>query len=357
MTSSMRRALGAAALAAVASAGRLAAQAGQPAPPQITVGGLVYAQYLYQLKDTINGQNNFDITRGYVTVLGNFANGIFTRVTVDLYTVSDASGTGGANNDNGSYDYRLKYAYVAWTPNKGPLTARFGMTQTPWLDWEETLWDYRMQGSVAMDRDGYLTASDIGAALDGKWNSDQVNFQAGVYNGEGYHGGVGDQRKDVMFRFSGRLMNTDDMSRVGGLRLTVYGQYGKPTGNGLRERAIAMVSYRSKMLTLAGEAASTVDSSLAAAAKVRTNGHVYSAFGVFHFPQSQASIIARVDIQSPQTAALNSQTTRMIVGASYQIAPNLRVLADWDNLSYQGTPTSGQYITSSTAYFQTQFTF
>jgi hypothetical protein len=366
MMLSIRRALAVSALATAVGAAALQAQGGAapppaPAPPPaakpspVTVSGVVYGQFLYQLNDTINGQNNFDITRAYINVIGNFAKGVQTRITADIYSVSDASGTGGANNDNGSYDYRLKYAYVAYTPEGSPLTARFGLTQTPWLDWEEALWDYRMQGTMAMDRDGYMTAADFGAAVDGTWNKHQFDFQAGIYNGEGYHGGVGDENKDIMFRVSGRLVNTDDMSRIGGLRVTVYGGYGKPTGGGSRERGIVNVSYKSKMLTLAGEAASTVDST--SAAKLKTNGHVYSAFGTFHFPGSDAALIARVDIQAPQSAVANNQTTRFIVGASYQLTPNLRLLLDVDHLSYQGTPTSAQYITSSTGYFQVQFTY
>src|SRR2546427_9184382 len=62
-----RRALGVAVVAAAAGVAPLAAQ-GTPSP--ISVGATVYAQYVYQLKDTAAvKQNNFDITRGYVNVI------------------------------------------------------------------------------------------------------------------------------------------------------------------------------------------------------------------------------------------------------------------------------------------------
>src|SRR3989442_4045768 len=220
MPFSYRRALGVAVAAAAVGAMPLAAQ-GTPAP-QVTVGGVVYTQFVYQLKDTLNHVNNFDLTRAYVNVIGRFAGGVYTRVTADIFTVT------GAGNATGSYGYRLKYLYAAWTPEHSPLTYRLGMTQTPWLDWEEALWDYRMQGTMAMDRNGYLTASDIGFAVDGKWNSDKVNFAADVVNGEGYHGGFGDGRKDCQGRLSVRVMDTDDSSRVGGLLVTAYVGVGKP---------------------------------------------------------------------------------------------------------------------------------
>src|SRR5260370_13067067 len=197
-----RRALGVAVVAAAAATGPLAAQATQASP--ISVGTTVYAQYVYQLKDTASTkQNNFDVTRGYVNVIGRFTGGVYTRVTVDLFSVG-----AGLGNATGSYAYRLKYAFAAWTPEHSPLTYRFGMTQTPFLDWEEALWDYRMQGTMVMDRNGYLTASDLGFAVDGKWNSDRVNFSADVLNGQGYHP-TSDRHKDVAGRLSVRLMATN----------------------------------------------------------------------------------------------------------------------------------------------------
>ena len=94
---------------------------------------------------------------GLLNVIGKFAYGIGTRVTADIY-----------RNADGSLAYRLKYAFATWTPEgKSPLTFKLGQIHTPWLDWEEHLWDYRMQGQMAMERAGYLSSSDFGAGIDG----------------------------------------------------------------------------------------------------------------------------------------------------------------------------------------------
>src|SRR5205823_15114206 len=74
MTFSIRRALGVAVVAAAADAVQLAAQA--PQAPQVTVGSVAYTQFLYQLKDSGNHFNNFDITRAYVNVLGKVSGGV-----------------------------------------------------------------------------------------------------------------------------------------------------------------------------------------------------------------------------------------------------------------------------------------
>lgn len=347
MAFSYGRTLGVALVAAALRAVPLAAQA--PSPPQVSVGGLVYTQFLYELKDTLNHANNFDVTRAYVNVLGKFSGGVGTRVTADIY-----------RNADGSLGYRLKYAYAAFTPNGSPLTYKVGQIHTPWLDWEEALWDYRMQGSMALElgfmtaagsQSGYVSSSDFGVGVDGKWGADKVNVQLTVVNGENYNKAPGDKGKDVDGRISLRLLDTDDSSRVGGLRVTGYAQYGRATGGLERNRFLGMVSYRSKQITLAGEAAVTQDGALGVAA-----GHVYSAFGVFKLPRSKAALLARVDVADAQAGVADRQT-RLIGGVSYQLSPNWRLLGDWDYVSFQGTPTAAQEAVRSQALFQTQFTF
>jgi len=330
-----------------------AAQAPATQAPQVTVGGVAYLQYLYQLKDTANHNNNFDVTRAYINVIGRFSGGVYTRITVDVNRPPAAT------TDN-SLRYRLKYAYAAYTPQGSSLTYKLGQIHTPWIDWEEALWDYRMQGQMAMERGGYLSSSDFGLGVDGNWNADKVNMQVGIYNGESYSGGTGDKRKDLMGRMSVRVSETDDASRVGGLRVTAYGQYGKPTSGGQRSRLLGMVSYRTKQITLAGEYAVTKDSTTGPvpAPVAKSSGSVASFFGVYHFQNSKAALLARVDLTDPNTNAGNNRLTRFIGGASYQLSPNLRLLADLDMLSYQGgAPTPALEATRSQAYFQAQFTF
>jgi len=326
-----------------AGAAPLAAQAG-PAP-QVSVGGLVFTQYVYQLRDTLNHLNSFDVTRAHVNLFGKFAGGVGTRVTADVYRTAD-----------GSLGYRLKFAFATYTPQGSPLTYKIGAIHTPWLDWEETLWDYRMQGPMAFERAGYGAPADFGVGLDGTWGPDRVNFQFTLVNGETYKSGevtgAGGQGKDAMARLSLRLVNTNDSSRVGGLRVTGYAAYGKAAGYAARNRFIGMVSYRTKQLTLAGEAVVAQDGLLTA-----TNGHVYSAFGVYHVPASKVALIGRVDVTHKQAGAAD-RGTRFIGGVSYQMAPNWRLLADWDYLDYKtDTLNAAADPTRSQALFQTQFTF
>src|SRR5438094_2626517 len=103
--------------------------------------------------------------------------------------------------------------------------------------------------------------------------ADKVNFQFTVVNGTFYSGTSPGEGKDAEARVSVRVLDSNDSSRVGGLRITGYAGYGRaPTGD--RNRFIGMVSYRSKQITLAGEAAATQDGQLSA-----TNGPGYRPVG------------------------------------------------------------------------------
>lgn len=327
-----------------ASNGTLHAQSKESAP-KVSVGALAYLQYAYLSKDPAD-QNAFDVTRAYINIKASFDNGVAARVTPDIYRTED-----------GSLNYRLKYAYVTWTPEQSPVTLKFGQIHTPWLDWEESLWDYRMQGTMALDRNHYLTSSDLGFGVDGTWQDHLFDFQAGVYDGEGYHGGIGDKRKDVEARASVRLLESDDMSKVGGLRLTAYGQFGRPTGGGVRNRAVGMLSYRSKMFTLAGEAALAADSSTANST-FETKGYVFSGFGVVNVPQYPVAFIARVDIVNPDKDVSGDRQTRFIAGVAYKFDSHARVLADWDYVSFEtSAPSASAKANSSTGYVQAEFSF
>ena len=345
----------------------------RPARAQTSVNGVAYAQYGYTLsKDTLSGDsslggrlNNFDVTRAYINVNGRFAGGIATRVTADIYSTGSAGG---------GHGFRLKYAYVAWTPDSSPLTFKLGATQTPLLDWEEALWDYRMQGAMPMERGGYVSSSDFGLAVEGKFNADRFNFQAGLYNGENYSTTtLGDAHKDLMARASYRVMETNDGSRVGGLRLTGYAQYGMPNSGGQRQRFLGMVSYRTMDVTLAAEYAMTKDSVTggnttvgggATAPVASRSGRVASVYGTFHPTGTRITVIGRVDMIDPNTASAASgdRLTRLIAGVAYQLAPNLRLLADYDGLSYESgfTPTGANYAAYATRqqlFLHAMFTF
>jgi hypothetical protein len=350
-------------LVLVAGVSRAAAQV--PQAPTVTVGGTGYFQYFYgfnqdsTLKSGSSGYghaNNFDVTRAYINVVAKLPHGVGARITPDIITTRNATITG--------LIVRIKYAFVSWTPTNSPLTFKFGEIQTPWLDWEEALWDYRMQGQMAMERAGYLSSSDFGVSVDGNIHYDKLNFTAGIYNGENYSAGaLGDQRKDFSARVSYKILNTDMPGKVGGFRISGYGQYGKPTTGGERYRAIGQLSYQTKMFLLAGEygwAQDSITGTDTLTVKKQTTGRVLSFYGVLRIPNSGWQIIARYDQNDPNTAStsVNNTTNRFIGGVAYQVSTNLRLLAGVDIANTPGAINKNAFnATRSLGLFQAQVVF
>ena len=328
-----RRILGAVA-ALVMVAGQAQAQA--PAAPQLTVSGTAYAQWNYNLSGDQH-LNAFDVTRTYINFNGKFANGVSTRITPDIY-----------RNGDGSLGYRLKYGYVAYQPNAGNVTYKFGLIQTPFVSRDEDLWDYRMQGSIAVDRNGVMSSADFGLSADAKLANGRFDLNAGIYNGEGYKTSEVDQRKDFMVRGSYLLSATNDNSSMGGFRVTGYAGIGKAAAGVARERYLGQLSYRTTQYTLAGEYVNVNNGGV--------KGSIISAFGVYHM-NSQWALIGRVDQVDPNTDTDNDANTRIIAGASYQLSPNLRLLGDVDLLSHEAGDPDVAVDPRNQALFQLQFTF
>ncbi|MEO5826567.1 MAG: hypothetical protein ABIR59_11825 [Gemmatimonadales bacterium] len=326
--------------------------------PTVSVSGVIYTNFGYQLdRDTslaVSGRrNNFDVARSYITVTSK--SGIFSgRVTADVDSRRAASN---------QQTFRLKYAYVALTPTGSQLTLKLGAVQTPFIEFDEAMWGYRMQGTVAMDRNGYLTSSDFGISADMSWMNEGLEVAAGLFNGEGYSGAPGDQYKDVAGRISLRLLRSDDASRLGGLRATGFALIGQRNGGGPRERYLGMLSWRSKAMTVAAQYATTTDSLSGTAPDV--DAQVISAYATYGLPASPVRLLARVDVvdpdtdSEPDTPSLSAgRQTRVIAGVSYQATPNVRFLADADFASLNhGSPSPAFEGTRRTLYFHAEYKF
>ncbi|HRP07193.1 MAG TPA: hypothetical protein PLL69_01780 [Gemmatimonadales bacterium] len=286
---------------------------------QVEVSGTGYLHYRYQLDtgespDGGSRSGNFDVDRSYLTVTAPLGDGLSSRVTVDI-----------DNRDAGpALQFRLKYAWLGWRPEGSALQARFGMIPTPLIERIERLWGHRMQGQVAIDRTGYLSSSDLGLSVDGNWNDDAVSAAIGIYNGEGYDQEPGDHRKDVAARVSVRLASSDTTGATAGLQLTGYAHHGRPTGGGIRNRGLAMLSYQSRRVTLGASYAVTTDSTDGIA---ESTGRVVSAFGVYRIPGSRFSALARLDEVDRDTAVETSDDeTVVILGGAWQ----WRLMIDFD---------------------------
>lgn len=180
--------------------------------------------------------NVFDIRRGYITFRKEISPRVKIRFTQDVSVDSEGDG-------EGNIELRLKYALVlVQGDDMGFLTApkiEAGVVRRPWIDFEQSVNDYRAQESMFLDQNGILSSADYGltvsALLGGEVDSgfqEEVqpsnpgrygSISIGVYNGGGYAALEKNNNKLI----EGRLSLRPFPNRLPGLQTSFFGALGK----------------------------------------------------------------------------------------------------------------------------------
>src|SRR3954453_3463057 len=121
--------------------------------PSVKVGVTLYTDFTYQQSPTTtdadgNTENpsGFNVTRSYINVTGNLNHIVSFRITPDVTRESGLLALGTGNSvSNDSLVFRIKYAFGQlnlddWMPRGSWV--RFGIQQTPLLDYEEGIYRY-----------------------------------------------------------------------------------------------------------------------------------------------------------------------------------------------------------------------
>jgi hypothetical protein len=304
-------------LGSVASA---AAQGAHPAPapatpvapaepdyPIIRVGVLSYVQYDAELENR-GGFNVFDVTRGYININGQLSKNVRFRITPDIRRVTDSSLAG-------SLVLRVKYAF-AELDNVGPARSwvRFGAHQTPWLDFEESINRYRVQGTMFSEREGLIPgSSDFGVgyfAPLGKF----IDIQAGVYNGEGYAQTDTNKYKSAQGRLTVRPFAGRGLAN--GFRLSGFYNAGWYAADRPRRLGIVMGSFEQTHLVATLQYLKALESPNAVLPiDIHRNGA--SGFVELREGMNGWAALARVDHLDPDEALGDNSQRRVIVGGAY----------------------------------------
>lgn len=332
-----------------------AAQPQTPEPPAglkgLSIGALAYIDYSFGEKNG-NGThfNQFALTRGYINIKKEITPWLRARITPDITQTS-----------TGDWELRMKYLYADFlTPDLGGVLtdndARVGLGHTPWIDFEETINVYRMQGTMFQERNGIQSSADIGAGFLGNfggtltkdqqaevgystpYNGRYGTYHIGVYNGGGYHAAEANQNKSVEARISIRPL--PDFAP--GLQVSYNGIWGKgnsTANNGQGNNWITnagMLSYQMKYLVLAGQYVTSIGEQ---SGKDQNSGKGYSFFGDLRLPfYDKVSAFARYDHWNPGTQSASPGTqlkqNTVIGGLGYRIYGNNMIIADYERVHY-----------------------
>jgi hypothetical protein len=301
-------------LGCVASSGAQTAPAPSPAPPAaepdypiIRVGVLSYVQYDAELKNR-DAFNTFDLTRAYLNVNGQLAKNVRFRFTPDVRRVTDSSLAG-------SLVLRVKYAFVELDNITAARSwVRFGAHQTPWLDFEESINRYRVQGTMFSEREALIPgSSDFGVGYFtplGKY----IDIQTGVYNGEGYTQTDVNKYKSAQGRLTLRPFAGRGVAN--GLRLSGFYNAGWYAANRPRRLGIVMGSFEhTNVVATLQYLKATENPSAAAPRDIDRNGS--SGFVEIRQGVNGWAALARVDRLDPDRALARNSQRRVIAGGAY----------------------------------------
>ncbi len=138
--------------------------------------------------------------------------------------------------------------------------ARFGIQQTPWLDFAEAIYRYRFQGTMFVEREGYFASADAGASFHYQFPSNYGDVHVGVFNGENYNKAEVNNLKSYQMRATVRpFANPAAPATLRGIRGTIFYDADRYVKNGPRNRMIASLTYEHPNLNAAFEFLDTAD--------------------------------------------------------------------------------------------------
>lgn len=313
------------------------------------VHGLHYLSYEAKDQSGVTS-NGFKIGRAYLTAEKSVNDLVSSRITFDA-----------TQEQTGDFKVRLKYLYAEFElRNWGDLLiepkVEFGLVHTPWLDFEEKVNIYRMQGTMPMERVGLYNSADLGvtfnALLGGKigdrfqekvtkaYPGKYGSLSLGLYNGGGYHAKETNENKVIQGRLTVRPLPEE----LPGLQFSYLGLYGKcnlaPLPGGfipVWQTQAGMASFEHELITVSGQlfwgignqAGDFVDNGAYSRPLIGLSG-----FGEFH-PDDHWKFFGRLDSFDPNTNIEKDGEVRLIGGGGYDFGKGNILLLDLENVQFE----------------------
>ncbi|MCL4558366.1 MAG: hypothetical protein M1491_07025 [Deltaproteobacteria bacterium] len=222
------------------------------------------------------------LSRAYLAIVGKINDEVSGKFVLDE-AMSDPS------VGNGRGNVFVKYLYGIFTPVKH-LAIRFGLSETPWIPYEEGIWSYRFVSETAPDYEGFMPSSDWGIAVVGSLFHKLIEYHVMGSNGEGY------QATQNGRGFAGAARIALNIKPI------IFNIFGMDESmhNGVPDydpkRAIVMLTFRNSLLTLSGDWIWADDHITPVdAGKAKFNhGYGYEFFGFLRVPgEEKLRIFAR----------------------------------------------------------------
>jgi hypothetical protein len=304
--------------------------------------------FLSYMSEEENGisQNEFKLKRGYVNIKKKINESFSGRITTDLTTDKEGDG-------EGDVEIRLKYMYLKYKMSGfgffNKAFFEFGLVHRPWIDFEQQINSYRIEGQMYLERNKVVSSGDNGIFFScllgdelgeeyrrtvnkrsaGKYGS----LAVGIYNGGGYHALEKNNNKTIEYRLSLRPVH----QLIPGLQMTFHGAIGK--GNTVESPNwtynSAFLSYESARLILTSQyftgdgnyKGSALDNTVDLQALPQAG---YSFFAEVKFWNSRISSFARYDSFTKDYSDNSETLERKIFGVAYNFLKNSKIVLDYN---------------------------
>ena len=329
--------------------------------PKVKIGAEAYIGYSYDyLRGSENSdkskKNSFSLNRGYLNVNADLTPEIKFRFTPDISRVSGITSTSkttttvtppipgetitttttttSSNNTAGDYELRVKYLYAEFhdfLKVYPSLDVKLGQFQGAWLDHEEGLWTYRVQGTMLAEREGFMNSADLGVNFQGKIPAGYGEWQANVNNGEGYHADEVNKYKSLQARLTINPLPKNEWTK--GLEFTGFTFFGRKDRITSKDIYIAFLGYKlGDDLFVGGEYDWThgPDSFVKSTTKDNNvDGAGYSLLAWYRMPfWKPIRIMGRYDSFDHDVHTAHNTDTRYIYGISYDYTKYVTFLLD-----------------------------
>ncbi len=315
---------------------------------QSSISGQWFMQY-QSGKEQGSASSHFQITRGYININNRLNDYLSGRITPDISVDRDGDG-------EGDLEMRLKYCFADLSlPSLWLLTEshiEMGLVHRPWLDFEEHINRYRMQGTMFLERNHLLNSGDFGityfANLGGLIDEiyrREVNtsypgrfgsIAVGIYNGGGYHAIELNNNKTL----EGRLTLRPFHSVAPGLQFSYLGIVGKGNANISPDWSIHTLfcSLEHRRYILTGTLYSGAGDFKGTA--IDDNGNAldqngWSMFSELKSAKLPLSVIGRYDYFTIDSLPKSVTRKKIIAGVSWHIEGKTKVLIDYDIETYE----------------------
>jgi len=281
--------------------------AAPPEYPIVRVGMVSYLQYVAELENR-DKHNAFDVTRAYLNINAQVSPNVRFRFTPDVRRVTDGSLAG-------TLTVRVKYAFAQFDNVTPRGWIRLGMHQTPWLDFEESINRYRVQGTMFSEREGLIPGSaDFGVGYFTPLPKGYGEIQAGVYNGEGYAQAETNKYKSVQGRITVRPLPGRGVWN--GLRVSGFYNAGWYAADRPRRLGIVMGSFEHAHVIATVQHVAATENPVAGVA-INTERSGKSGFLEIRQGVRGWAGLARFDAYDPNVEVARNSERRVIAGGGY----------------------------------------